>query len=309
MEITFIGSSAISNFHVPALRAAGFKIKECFTRKGSTSLERFSKEFGIPKSKDFEAFKETSSGADGVVIAASLDATPHLLESLASLGKPILVEKPGGRTSSEILRIAELFPSTPIHVAFNRRMYGVTQRVKELSPNTKAVAVVWPEPSKSDRAFLSNGVHMVDLLRFILGDLKIISKSSLGSDKGFLALLSSLDGKISINITAPYGSSSNAEMIFYLSDGSVVTLRPMEKLSIHKDFSVKEPTPDNLVRRYTPLIVETLDEDASEFKPGFFAQAAEFYRICQNLEPQTSPIPSLREAAKSLKLAEDLLNS
>lgn len=298
----------MSHFHVPALRNAGFEILSCFTRKGSENLENFSKKFQIPKSASMESFVSEIPNSDGVVVAVKTEASPEMIRALAAGKKPMLVEKPGALGSRELFEIANEYPKTPIFVAYNRRFYKGFAHAKEVSKEIQSVSVIWPEPGGTDKAFLANGVHMVDILRFILGDLQILERKTLGVDRGCSCLLESKELKVPVSVNATYGASSNAVIDIFLKDGSLMKFQPFETMSVYKGFEVEEPNVRKQIRSYSPILTKTLTEDDSRFKPGFEAQGHEFAKICAGqLGLGSTSLPSILDAAKSLSLAERML--
>ena len=66
-----------------------------------------------------------------------------------------------------------------IFVGYNRRFYETIKLVKnrcENSPQGGTVIVNIPDSKAGKKQFLSNGCHMVDSLRYILGDFEVIDK-------------------------------------------------------------------------------------------------------------------------------------
>lgn len=308
MKLLYAGAGPVSHFHVPTLRNAGFEIISCFTRKGSENLENFSKKFRIPQSPSMETFVSEVHKADGVVVAVKTAASIEMIRALAGGEKPMLVEKPGALSSTELFEIANEYPKTPIFVAYNRRFYKSFALAKEVNKEIQSVSVIWPEPGVTDKAFLANGVHMVDILRFILGDLKIVERRTLGVDRGFSCLLESKELKVPVSVNATYGGSSNAGIDIFLEDGSLMKFQPFESLNVYKGFEIEEPNGRKQIRSYRPILTKTLTEDDSRFKPGFEAQSHEFAQICSGQAGLGSTsLPSILDAAESLSLAERML--
>ena len=307
MKLLYAGAGPVSHFHVPALRNAGFEIASCFTRKSSNNLENFSKKFQIPKSASMETFLSEILNADGVVVAVKTQASPEMIRALAAGQRPMLVEKPGALSSRELFEIANEYPKTPIFVAYNRRFYKGFALAKEMNHEIQSVSVIWPEPGGTDKAFLANGVHMVDILRFILGDLQIIERRTLGVDRGFSCLLESKVLEVPVSVNATYGGSSNAVIDIFLKDGTLMKFQPFETLSVYKGFEVEEPNVRKQIRSYSPILAKTITEDDSRFKPGFKSQSLEFAQICSGqADPSSTKLPSVTEAAESLLIAEKM---
>lgn len=308
MKLLYAGAGPISHFHVPSLRNAGFQIVSAFSREGSANLEQFSNLFSIPKSPTMKAFESEIRKSDGVVVAVKTEASPKMIRALAGAEKPMLVEKPGALDSRTLTEIAREFEKTPIFVAYNRRFYKGFQLARERANDIQSVSVIWPEPGGTDKAFLTNGVHMVDTLRFILGNLRVIKNLTLGPNKGFSCLLESVERNTPVTVNSIYGTSSNASIDIFLIDGSIMKFRPFETMKIFEGFEIEEPNEQKHIRSYRPILTNTLTEENSSFKPGFEAQSHEFAQICSGeADLGSTVLPNILDAAESLRLAEKMI--
>lgn len=308
MKLLYAGAGPVSHFHVPALRNAGFEIVSCFTREGSKNLEQFSKTLQIPKSPSMKSFEGQIGESDGIVVAVKTEASPEMIRALAAGEKPMLVEKPGALDSRTLLEIANEYRRTPIFVAYNRRFYDGFSLAREMAQEIHSVSVIWPEPGGTDKSFLTNGVHMVDILRYILGDLQVVSLRSLGADRGFACLLESTEWSLPVTVNAIYGTSSNAAISIFLKDGSLMRFEPFETLKSYQGFDVEEPNQRKQIRGYNPILKKTLIEDDSRFKPGFESQSLEFAQICSGeSDIGSTTLPSIFDAVESLRLAEKMV--
>lgn len=306
LTLAYLGSGPISHYHVPAIRNAGFDITANFTRAGSDNLSKFGELYGLRVSETYEEFFESASSADATMVSVKTEAAPELVRDLSRIGKPMLVEKPGA-LDAEVLD--ELAKSTKypelIRFAYNRRLYRTVEFVKKFVPEIQAVSVCWPETKTSDHQFVINGCHLVDLIRYVMGDVEIVSLQSLGTDQGFIGQLSSQTG-VPISFVAPFGKAKRAEIVFYLEGARQITVSPLESARLFGSMEVIEPSAESPIRVYEPVVEEAIFETASEFKPGFEEQAKEFHRFCQNPD-SGSLLPDLAEAMKSLKLTNRLL--
>lgn len=308
--VAVLGSGGIAPFHIDALRAVGVDISTIYSRPGSLRLADLSHHYQIPMSRDFEEFSEIAANSDGALLAIETSAMEEHIVSLSKLGTPLLIEKPGALSSEALRNIDKLSPNLIARVAYNRRFYESVRTAKALRPKVVSAIAIWPEPSKSDEAFKKNGVHFVDLIRFVFGDLKIEGHISLGTNRGFTSLLTSLEGGIPVSFQAVFGATANAEIRLFLDDDSVFEIRPLESSRLFKDFQVFQPTEARKVRVYEPLHQEMSSEESSNFKPGFLAQAEEFLSICSSAKDQQSGqiLPTLKDAVGTLELAEKLVS-
>lgn len=309
-RVAVLGSGGIAPFHIDAFKEVGFDISTIYSRPGSLRLLDLAHHYNIPVSRDFEEFSEIAANSDGVLLAIETSAMERHIVSLSELGTPLLIEKPGALSSKALRNIDKLNPNLIARVAYNRRFYESVRMAKALKPKVVSATALWPEPSRSDESFKKNGVHFVDLIRFVFGDLRIEGYKSLGTNRGFTSLLTTLEGGIPISFQAVFGATANAEIRLFLEDDSVFEIRPLESSRLFKGFQVLQPTETRKVRVYKPLIQELSSEESSNFKPGFLAQAEEFLSICSSVQDQQGGkiLPTLKDAVGTLELAEKLVS-
>ena len=96
IKLGYIGSGPISNFHIPAIKATGFKIVNFYSRKYDKAL-KFSLSHKICKpEKTLKNFIEKAKNCDALVVSIKTEVTPNYIKKLSLIGKPLFVEKPGG---------------------------------------------------------------------------------------------------------------------------------------------------------------------------------------------------------------------
>ena len=127
MELLYIGSGPISNFHLPALIKSGFSIKKITTRENSERCQLFCEKHKLIDAYEKKGYKFAIKNEkfDCAVIAIDTKATPEVLKDIISLDIPILVEKPVGWHPQQIKEILTKYKSFSdnIVVAYNRRFY------------------------------------------------------------------------------------------------------------------------------------------------------------------------------------------
>ena len=308
-RVAVLGSGGITPFHIDAFRAAGFEISTIFSRSGSPRLKNLADRYQIPASRDFLEFSETAANSDGVLLAIETSAMEEHIISLSKLGIPMLIEKPGALSSKTLHDVVVSTPNLNARVAYNRRFYNSVRTAKALKPKVVSAMALWPEPIKSDERFLANGVHFVDLMRFVFGDFKIEGHKSFGIDRGFTSLLATTEEDTPVIFHSAFGATANAEIRLFLDDDSVFEIRPLENSRLSKGFQVLEPTASRNLRVYKPLSQAMSEEESSQFKPGFLSQAQEFFAICSPEQDHRNEqiLPTLSDAVRTLELAENLI--
>ena len=305
MKLAFWGSGPISDFHVPALRAAGFEIEVAFSRENSDRLKIFCEKHGLSASQNQTDFLDYCSSSDAIFVALKSEVVYASLKDIVKLGKPILAEKPGAVDRDGLRRLREL-GSPSIYWAYNRRFYISATELKGFADKTIAVNIVWPETKRSNHQFVINGCHIVDLIHFSYGKFKILSRRSLGENRGFSAHLLT-DHGLPITLSVPFGASANAEINAYLEDGKVLHVKPLEDLYLQSGLRIIEPDQGSRIRQYIPEIQEYKSDRNSLLKPGFQDQAEAFLNLVKG--SGKGHLASHSEGLLSLELTLDLLET
>ena len=93
----------------------------------------FAKEFGAEFYEDWHQLVD-SDEVDIIVIATTHDLLAEIALASVKAGKPILLEKPGGRKAQELTAVRHESQQTnvPVHVGFNHRFHPAMLKAKEL---------------------------------------------------------------------------------------------------------------------------------------------------------------------------------
>ena len=309
MKIGFIGSSEVSRFHIDALRNNEFDIKAIGTRIKSSNCKDFAKSLNLFEKFCIGGWQEVlSKDVDAFCLCIDTLETPKILKEILELGKPVLVEKPISLYKEDFEYLINHPMKDKIFVAYNRRFYKTINIVKSKCDNSTkggTVIVNIPDSISGYKNFLSNGCHMIDSLRYILGDFEIVQKIiNFEKDNLDFYAISALckNKKWSILLNAhskiPYNFSITVN-----NEDLVYELKPLEKLTIYKGIKVVEPTPEKPIISYVPIIKECLIESA-DLKPGFDRMYINFAKFIKN---QKTDMCDINDAAKTIKLCWDLI--
>lgn len=293
VRVAFIGCGGICDYHAAAMKAAGLEITAVCSRPGSRTPYDFAARHGIPRVLDGpDRLLEARELWDALVIAVPPEATLPLLRRAVAMGVPVLVEKPAARTA------AGLKPFTgqelPVIVGYNRRFYPPVRRLRELvggsrEPFVGHLVIAEPvEEPEGDRGFdaaqafarrvRANGVHALDLLRFVMGPLQIAWAQPVqgadGRPTGIAASLFAPDSGSRITVSATWNAPANVSLSL-MRPGLRAVLEPLEELRLYRSLERIEPTAELPLRRYVPRLGEkvVLDEVDLTHKPGFYRQA------------------------------------
>lgn len=310
-RLAIIGSGVISGFHVAAARAVGFSVNHVAARPGSGSAKRFADEFGLAFSYDDpKELLDRSNEWDGLVLAASTDYMPTLLESACAIGKPILAEKPAARISSQLDSFEQF--SDLIMIGYNRRFYSSVEYLKSFveSGGPTLVQCQLPEAMSELGSFEDriapvrlNSVHGFDLLRYVFGEVNL-GQFVVSENRGAgVSVVFTTDRGHAGVIVANWNASANFSIT---SDrgNERVDLRPFEMATKFSGMEVVEPTVDSPIRRYTPQVAERHDVPSRDvnFKAGFISQYEAFASLMRgDRDPRGATI---HDAQRALQIAE-----
>jgi len=221
------------------------------------------------------------------IVAVGVDQLAKVTEQLISYGiNRILLEKPGGINSSEILNIANISRIYGVRtvIAYNRRYYASVQKAKQIIEQDGGVTSFFFEftewshiieklskpMSIMNSWFLANSSHVIDLAFFLGGYPKEIYCKVLGSLTWHPAASCFFGSGIS-ETGAGFSYIANWSApgrwgLEIMTKSSRLILRPLEQLQIMRLGSI---VPEQV------LIDDTLDK---KFKPGLYREVEAFLK-------------------------------
>ena len=307
-NLAYIGSSPISEFHIPVLRKAGFNISSISSRKDSKNIKKFAQKFNIKNIiPDWKKLHDIVDNFDAIMIAVDIDVTCEILNNLMEINKPILVEKPVSIKSKEIEKIIEK-NNDKIFVAYNRRYYNSVEWVKKFIESKSNVSATFFIPERNQLNFYHNSSHIIDLMNYFFKDLKLENTTHFTIDKklsGLTAIFKTKRGDI-INLISNWNAPSNFK-IEVIHEDEKMELNPIEKAHFYKGMEIIEPTIEDPIRKYMPKLIKE-SENGDEFKPGFYKQAKVFYNFvkCNQLDERMC---TLKQAKENIKTIEKLFTT
>lgn len=320
-NIGFIGCGKIAPFHAEVLIHLGKKIKAVSNRSLSDRVREFQSEYNVDSLyKDWREMIEKEE-LDAIWLMTSWDSIENIAIELLKYKIPLFIEKPIALSSDGVKKIIEGQKKygTKLQIGHNRRFYNFIPKLKSQLQNSevlRSVQVEIPENTtnkdKKNKDFLwiHNSSHVVDLLTYLLGELKVIgiSKSKF-EDESFNTFNGLLKTKndVPVHLISNWNAPANFSIKFY-TNNKIVELKPIEFYSVYDGFDIQEPTLETPVRQYHPRLIhkEYCNKSDDEFKPGFLEQTKYFFQTegenTQNFEPT-----SLKEAFCTSKLIEEIL--
>ena len=240
-----------------------------------------------------------------LIIAVSHEFSYSVLKELIPYKRYMLVEKPIAYTKNESLELLKLSGDhyDKIMVGVNRRFYSTVQNAKLnllRQGAIRSMLVETNEPLKAyrnrgnydswlyDKWFLANSIHLVDLFRFYLGDLKKVLHKRIVPDEGYYALASYEYGEGVLSST--FDSSALSGFKIY---GTGVSA------SFYNDDIGEILYPKKKVK----LLSSSME---NKFKPGLYNQMNYFLSKVIKNEEISYPASNLSDHCKSIELAIEL---
>lgn len=318
MNLAIIGCGNIAEFHVPAMKEAGFNIVAVAGSPNSRAVLTFAKKHNINKTYTHSKNLISDVNAwDALLILSPVSTVISYLQQAAPYGKPILVEKP---VAYNHLHLVSLMKYKNIRVAYNRRFYSGVEFVKSfIQSNPRSlIKVTMPEyrkdpehnvgfPNRLPVMTYENSVHILDIVNYISGEVEWDYLKNIKDDNKFIALLAIGQGSsgATIQLNSYYNASDNFS-INVVSDNEMVEMKPIEVTSLFRGMEVNEPTEEMPIRLYTPMLQNKIIESPMHgHKPGFLGQAQDFMNVCLGRKNCTGA--DIMDAYSALKLAHSLV--
>jgi len=182
------GAGFISDYHIAGLQGAGAEVV-CVASRTLPRAQAKASQFGIGEATDDVEGMVRRSDLDLVVIATP-DATHEPL-ALAAIeaGRPVLLQKPMARTAAaaERIRVAAEQNGVPLIVSFMHRYFaevielrsmlrtGALGQVTTIRQRNATPGADWAgwfyDPEQSGGVVAQLGVHGIDLLRYLFGEI------------------------------------------------------------------------------------------------------------------------------------------
>jgi len=310
MNVGFIGSSAISDFHLSTMNNNGFKVGAIGTRKNSESCMAFAKKNNLINEYCSNGWEEViDKDLDAYIVCVNIKSNFEILKKCLEKNKPTFVEKPVDFELSKMKNLCEHKNAKNIFVGYNRRFYDSILELKYLCEKSFGGTVVAniPDSICGVKQFIQNGCHIIDILRYCCGDFEILSKTvEVNKEKNDLNSISALckNNKWTILINAHSLIPANFS-ITVNSSNNVYELKPIENLNVYEGMEIIEPNPEIPIRKYVPKLKRSILENA-KFKPGFDAMYKNFKLF---IEKKESIYCSILDAKETLNICRSLIES
>lgn len=309
-KILLVGAGLMAKEYAKVLKH--LKIKMIVlgrSKKGCESFYNETKTKAIPNGLDCLKKKQIENDFTKAIIATNVENLASTCLILSKLGlKEILLEKPGGVDFDELKSLEKkLHGKTKVYIAYNRRHFASTKKVKEIIKNDGGVSSfhfeftelshIIGKLKKDNRVksnwFLANSTHVVDLAFYLGGEPREFSSFKRGKlpwhkngSKFVGAGVSKNDALFSYNADWKSPGRWSVEI---MTKKHRLFLCPLETLRVQNlgEFSIKE--------------IKLEDEYERMFKPGLYSQVLEFLSI------RKTNLVSLKEQTNTLEIYKKML--
>ncbi|KPP88067.1 MAG: putative dehydrogenase [Rhodobacteraceae bacterium HLUCCA08] len=199
-NVALIGAGMVARTHVAAIAGAGLRLGAIVGR-GRARAEALAQEAealtGAPVALRSLAQVAADPGIDFAIVATPPDARLSVIAPLIAAGKPILLEKPVGRSLAEARAVVAACAAAgvPLGVVFQHRMRAASRRAAALVASGRLgalglaeIAVPWwraqayyDEPGRGTHArdgggvLISQAIHTIDLALSLAGPVARVS--------------------------------------------------------------------------------------------------------------------------------------
>ncbi len=272
MKISIIGTSKITESHLRSILKNKIKIISISsTRENSKRLKVLSKKFKIKNtfSKWTENIKFAKKNNSNFLICGRIEDNFKVLKKCCETGNDILIEKPvflNPKNFNFFLKHRK-----QIFVGYNRIFYNNINFLKKKLKNKYKLSCIVKCPESSYKSILTNSCHIISILLYLFGKIKLIKKIKL---KNNITCLFQSFKKDIITINFSMKNTDNFSIEIF-DKNTRYQLAPIEKLSIFKKLETKNIFYNKV---YTPKLLHQYDEIKTSklFKPGFNKQIRAF---------------------------------
>jgi predicted dehydrogenase len=309
LRVAMIGAGAMARLHLDVLQSLEDVEVVAISSRGIERLEKLAKDCGIcQRFRNNDEMLETVK-PDAVVVTVNAANVYDVALTCIKHRVSGLIEKPPGLNAAQTEGLLKTSRGVEgqYMVGLNRRFYSVIQNAKKLVDDsgglvsivvhhTEDIAAVraaeFHPPEVLERWLAANGVHCIDLLRFLGGE--VVSVHALSSAwhdtsrNSFGALIRHNGGAIGhfiSNWTAP----GRWEVTLYGFDMRV-DISPLEEAK--------------LIRRGGSIFTVPRDDVDARFKPGLYAQDKYFVEHVKAKAPIERPAANLEDALDTMRLVE-----
>jgi len=306
LRIAFIGCGRhATKCLYPSLHMAGLRlIAVCDLDEGKA--QRAARWFGAERIYTDHRRMLDAERVDAVLICTGAATHAQLTEEARDCGLPVFVEKPPALSLAEAGRLRQAH-ATGVMVGMMKRYALIYQRLKQIidAPafgTASGIQVRMAGGWKHGSGFallLDMGIHMFDLLRFLMGDVAELTHQKYERDGSYInyaIVLRFVSGAVgTLYISDQHQWMRANERVEITGDGQFVTAENLLQLAHYR--------PDGHIDGWEPGMSIPNDENQSLVLGGYVGELRAFAEAVRSGTPMQ---PDLADACAALKLIKTI---
>jgi len=268
-KLLFIGSSKIVEEHIKSALKVGFKLYSIIsTRKNSINQKRLIKKYKFQKQfRNWKTALDFVKNDKNIIlfIAPRIKDNVKILKNAIKGKNFIIIEKPLS-SKLEVLSFFNKYKKR-IFITYNRIFYENVLFLKKNLNKPSSIVVKFTDSSK--KKIMINSIHIVFIIQFLFGELKIIYKKHSKNSVHILA-----KNKNDIPIFFIFNTKYPETFSIDIRDvGSRYFLKPLEKMKIFTGIRFNYKSKNKKMLIPTEKLYKKFDlYKSNNLKPGFLNQ-------------------------------------
>ena len=235
-KLSIIGSSRIVEEHIKVAQKIGFKIVNIYSsRKNSKNVINLSNKYKIKNQKNYKLFlEEIQRSGSNVLIAGRIVDNSKYLNDISKFNCSIFIEKPVFTDFKYFDKYQKY--QDKIFIGYNRIFYQNINMLKKLIKNEKNLEIICNCPEKNTERVLTNSSHIISILIYLFGNLKIMFREK--NKKSIFVRLQSSKGH-RVNIFYNFKSINNFSINIF-NKAINILMKPIEIIFIYNKLEKKK---------------------------------------------------------------------
>lgn len=310
-----IGAGRMARFHLEVLKAFNDVEIVALANRGQDRGKVCCEDFSIPNHYTNYLEMLDNENLDAVFSSVSVDQNFEIHKACLERGIATLIEKPPALNLEDMKTLIDLAEAKDVvhMIGVQRRFYSHILKAIELVKEKGRiynVVVEAPERFEDIKAknkftdevlakwILANGIHLIDLMKFIGGDVaNVVAIQNQWKDTvhpdSYHALVEFESGTVG-QYTSNWSSPGGWSVKIY-GDGCRVDIQPIESGKIYYSNGDVEDLP--------------ISQEDKDFKPGVYAQNRMFLNAVKGVGTIDYPACDLRDCLSTMKIVDKFVNS
>ena len=294
--LSIIGSGRIVEEHIKAALKNKISVKYIFSsRKNSKNAKKLAQKYKINNIENFNNFLKLANNLNSnFLIAGRIKDNNIFLNECLKTKNKIFIEKPIFIKSKLFNKYLKY--NKRIFVGYNRIFYSKIEFIKKVISKEKNLSINCLCPESSKDRILTNGSHIISLLLYLNGNLRLVYKEKTRNII-FIRFIGKNNSRININFHIKSLSNFRVE---FISKNFLIIMSPIERVRLFNKLKKIKYKNNN---HYKLICSLDLNENLkSNIKPGLDLQMKHFKNFCKNHKV----VNDLKFAKKVISICENI---